>query len=251
MLKRLLFGTIVALGLVTVSFAQSVVVTPRKVTYRRPRPIASHKRTFTVTYPRVRAATPAVSRKIEAAIDPVKVLELNLRDELRDTQWLEEAGYEVTNNYLGILAVTLSANGTAAYPDGFERYVVVDVRTGARLRPADVFTNLTGLAAMVKQAQQKEVNQAVIDIKKEDPENDNPASLFENTDFKVENLDRYAVGQNGVTFYYDYEFPHVIQALQPEGRYAFTWAQMKPFVKAGGPFLLFGTTNHEKVNNAH
>lgn len=234
MIKRLLFGIALAICFVTVSSAQSVVVTPRKVTYRRPRPIASHKRTFTVTYPRVRAATPAVSRKIEAAIDPIKVLGIKLNEELREFQWLEEAGYEINYNKNGILAATLSANGTAAYPDGFEKYVVVDQKTGSPARPADVFSNLNGLAAMVKEAQKAEIATALVEIKKEDPENDNPASLFESSDFKVSDLDQYTVDEKGVTFIYDYGFPHVIQALQPEGHYVFTWAQMKPFVKNDG-----------------
>lgn len=239
MKKRLLFGIVLAVALVTVSSAQSVVITPRKVTYRRPRPIASYKRTFKVTYPRVRAATPALSRKLEAAIDPVKVLEININEEIREMQWLEEAGYEVKYNQNGILAVTVSANGIAAYPDGFERYVVVDTKSGARVKAADVFTDLPALATKVKAVQQAEVASALVEIKKEDPENDNPAMFFESTDFKVENLDSFLVDDKGVTFIYDYGFPHVAQALQPEGRYAFTWSELKPFVKTGGLFGRF------------
>jgi hypothetical protein len=234
MTKRLLYSIALVLALATVSFAQSVTVTPNKITYRRPRPISSFKRTFTVTYPRVRAATPALSRKIEAAINPITVLEIKLNEEMRETQWLEEAGYEVTYNKNGILAATLSANGTAAYPDGFERYAVVDTKTGARQRPADVFTDLPGLAAKVKAAQRAEIAGAIVEIKKEDPSTEDPASLFETSDFKVADLGPFMVDDKGVTFIYDYGFPHVIEALQPEGHYAFTWAEIKPFIKTGG-----------------
>lgn len=239
MIKRLLPSLLLAVAFVTVSFAQSVVVTPRKVTYRRPRPIAAHKRTFKIAYPRVRAATPALSRKLEAAIDPVKVLEINLTEEIREFQWLEEAGYEVNYNKNGILAVTLSANGTAAYPDGFERYAVVDAKSGARVKAADVFTDLASLAAKVKTAQQTEVADALVEIKKEDPDNENPGMFFESTDFKVADLDSFLVDDKGVTFIYDYGFPHVAQALQPEGHYAFTWVDLKLFVKADGIFSRF------------
>jgi hypothetical protein len=33
---------------------------------------------------------------------------------------------------------------------------------------------------------------------------------------------------------YDPEFPRVIQALQPDGSYFFTYAELKPFIKPGG-----------------
>ena len=37
-----------------------------------------------------------------------------------------------------------------------------------------------------------------------------------------------------MTFKYDYGFPHVIQALQPEGKFFFTWEQLRPFLVPGG-----------------
>lgn len=239
MKTRILTIAIIILGLAATALAQRVTVTPRKVTYRRPKPIQTFKKTFIITYPRVKASTPAFSRKIEAAINPVTVLGLNMKDEMSDIQWLEEAGYEVNYNKSSILSVTLSANGTAAYPDGFERYVAVDLKTGSRIKPDDAFTDLPGLAAMVKKTQKAEIAAAIIEIRKEDPETEDPASLFKDSDFTVKELKEFTVGDNGVTFIYDYGFPHVIQALQPEGHYFMTWQQVKPFLKTNGPFGRF------------
>ena len=95
----------------------------------------------------------------------------------------------------------------------------------------DVFVKLSELAAKGKQRQAAEIKKAILEIKKEDPEEENPASLFENTDFTVENLDKFSVSDKGITFWYDYGFPHVILALQPEGRYFFSWAELKPFIR--------------------
>lgn len=239
MKTRILAIAIIILGLAAAALAQSVTVTPRKVTYRRPKPIQKFKKTFVITYPRVKASTPALSRKIQAAIDPVTVLGLNMKDEMSEIQWLEEAGYEVVYNKNGILSVTLSANGTAAYPDGFERYVAVDLKAGTRIQPSDVFTDLPGLTTLVKKTQKAEIAAAIIEIKKEDPETEDPASLFKDSDFTTKELKEFMVGDNGVTFVYDYGFPHVIQALQPEGRYFITWQQLKPFLKTNGPFARF------------
>ena len=218
----------------TLAFSQSVVITPKKVTYKRPKPISEYKKLFTVTYPKVKAATPALSKKIETAISYEKNNNLDIKDEINDTQWLEDASYTVNYNKHNVLDITLTSEGSGAYPSTFNKTVVVDLKTGNKVKPIDVFTNLSGLAAMCKKAQQAEIKKAIIDIKKENPDEENPADLFKESNFTVKNLDEFSVNDKGVTFIYDYGFPHVIQALQPDGQYFFTWAQLKPYIKRGG-----------------
>jgi hypothetical protein len=79
------------------------------------------------------------------------------------------------------------------------------------------------------------VAEGIVEIKKDpDMKETDPASLFESTNFTVADLNEFSVGDNGVSFIYDYGFPHVIQALQPGGSYFFTWTQLKPYIKPGG-----------------
>jgi len=216
------------------ALSQSVIITPKKTVYRRPKPISSYKRTFSMRYPRVTGLTPALNKKIQTSISYEKVSSFNLKEELGETQWLEEADYKVNYNKNGLLDITLTMDGSGAYPSGFSRTVVVDLKTGNRVLPQDVFMNLTGLAAMCKKVQKAEIKKSIADIRKENPDEENPESLFQDADFKVENLREFSVGDAGVTFIYDYGFPHVIEALQPEGHFFFTWRQMKPYVKQGG-----------------
>ena len=49
--------------------------------------------------------------------------------------------------------------------------------------------------------------------------------------FKIENLDDFSVGARGITFLYDAGYPHVIQAFEPEGKYFFSYAELKPYIK--------------------
>ncbi len=219
-----------------VGFAQTVVITPKKVTYKRPKPITEDKKSFTIAYPKVKAATPALSKKIEAAISYESNLELNLKEELNDTQWLEEADYKVGYNKNGVLSIELWMAGTAAYPDSMTKYVDVNLVTGAKAKPADAFTNLTGLLAKVNKAKDTEVVNAIIDTKK-DPENKDAdiESMFkESEEYNKLSLDQFSVSDKGVTFHHDYGFAHVVQALQPPGEFFFTWAELKPYIKAGG-----------------
>lgn len=222
------------------SFAQSVTITSRKITYKRPKPSVDYKKTFTVNYPRVKAATPALSKKIETTISYAKVSNLNIQEELGEIQWLEEADYLVNYNKHGMLDITLSLSGSGAYPSTFNKTVVVDLKTGNRLRPADIFTNLTGLAAKIKKLQQAEIRKAREDYKKDPDSADfDGAEYFDNADFTAENLAEFSVSDDGVTFLYEYGFPHVVKALEPDGTFLLGWTQLKPFIKPGGLLARF------------
>ncbi|HTK36989.1 MAG TPA: hypothetical protein VL325_00730, partial [Pyrinomonadaceae bacterium] len=221
------------------AFGQSVVIKPRTVTYKRPKPIDEYKKTFTITYPKVAGLNAAVSKKLESSISYEKAADVNVKDELGDIQWLEEATYKVNYNKNGILDITLSVSGSGAYPSSYDRTVVVNLATGDRVTPADVFTNLAGLAAKCRRIQQAEVKRSLADIKKNEPDAEDPESLFAEAKFTTENLKEFTVSDRGVAFLYDYGFPHVLQALQPDGRYLIPWREMKPFIKPGGLLARF------------
>jgi hypothetical protein len=56
--------------------------------------------------------------------------------------------------------------------------------------------------------------------------------------FKRSNLDDFSISDKGLTFLYDAEFPHVVQALQPAGEYFFSYAELRPYIRREG---LLGT----------
>lgn len=228
---KFLLCLLFVLALSSVSFAQSVKVTPRKITYKRPKPIVDFKKSFTVIYPKISGLTPALNKKVETAVSYEKNFHFNLKEEISKVQWLEEASYKVDYNKNGILGVTLTLSGTGAYPSAYDKPVIVNLKNGNKIQPADVFIKLKELAAKAKKAQQNEIKKALIEIKKEYPDEESPVDFFQNADFTAENLNEFTISNKGVTFWYDYGFPHVAKALQPEGRYFFSWAELKPFIK--------------------
>jgi hypothetical protein len=240
-MKIKIFFVLVAAAVCTcAAAAQNVVITPKKTTYRRPKAEMDFKRTFTIRRPIVKAATPALSTKITRAISPESVLQINMKEELGEYQWLEEADYKVLYNANGIICVSLWMTGTAAYPDTVTHRVVVDMRTGNRVRVAEVFQNLPGLAGMIRKAQKIEIAKAIEEIKKQpDAGEVDPSELFSESNYTAADLKEFSVNADGVTFYYDYGFPHVIEALQPAGEFKFTWSRLKPFVKPGGLLARF------------
>lgn len=225
---------------VSVSYAQSVVITPKETVYTRRKPMSEFKKSFTVTYPKVRAANPALSKKIETAISYEKNNSLNIKEELGEMQWLEEASYEVNYNKNGILDITLSMTGSGAYPSTFSKTVVINSKTGNVVRADEVFINLPELAAKVSQAQQMEIRKAQTEYKK-DPESADfdGSEYFGNAKFTTKQLENFSISDKGVTFNYNYGFPHVVLALEPDGKYFYSWAELKPHIKRGGLLARF------------
>ncbi len=213
------------------AFGQNVVITKKKETVKRPRPTSEYKASFDLERPVVKAATPAVSRLIEQNLSYEKNFELSIKEETTDIQWLDEATFEIEHNGGGIISARLSISGSAAYPDGVTKYVVLDAKTGRKLTANDVFIDLSGLLKLVLTKQEAEVKEASDEIKDEDPE---VVDYFDGRRIDVEGLDHFSVSADGVAFHYDYAFPHVIQAYEPEGKFEFTWAEIKGHIKPSG-----------------
>lgn len=218
-------------------WAQSVVITPRRTVYRRPKPLHDFKLTFTIRRPIARAATPALSRRITQSISPEKILEFSIREELTEYQWLEEVDYKVLFNRDGVLCVEQWMTGTGAYPDSVTRTVVVDIKTGVRATIESSFRDLAKLATLIRKAQVAEIASATKEMRS-DPDA-RPEELFRETNFTVSDFRDFAVDARGVTFMYDYGFPHVLEALEPAGKFHFTWAELKPFIRTDGLLARF------------
>lgn len=233
-MKIILLAAFTTVFLYLPAYSQ-VTVTGKMMTYARPRPIMDVKKTFTVNHPKVKASTPALSRKIERLISHETVLGVNIKEEIGEIQWLEEADFAVVHNANDVLTVKLWINGTGAYPSGSTKVVVVDTKRGVRLTPAMVFSDLKGLAAMVQKDLEKEIAAGIQRMKNEpDIGEIKPEDLFEDKRFQIEDLDGFSVGANGVTFTYNYDFPHVIEAFEPGGSFTYSWAQLRPYIKATG-----------------
>lgn len=222
------------------TFAQSVKITSRKTVYKRKNPEASdYKRTFTITYPKVSGVSAALIKKIEANLSFEKAFEFSLRDEISTSYGLDSADFTVLYNKFGILNVELSEDVSGAYPSTYNKSVVINTKTGERVKAADIFTKLSELAAKVKKSQAAEIKKGIALLKKENIDAENAAEYFNNTDYKTENLDDFSVSDKGITFRYDYEFAHAMLALQPDGRFFYSWAQLKPFIKRDGLLARF------------
>src|SRR6266566_2551097 len=100
------------------------------------------------------------------------------------------------------------------------------------------FNRLDLLAAMVDLELQREITRIVKD-NKDSVEKEAVDGAFDDLKFEATNLDEFSVGPKGITFLYDAGFPHVITALEPKGRYFFSYSYLKPYIKRDGPLGQF------------
>lgn len=240
-----LLGLMAIFAFASIAFAQTVTITPKKTVYTRKGKVSfKEKRRFTVTYPIVSGTIPAATKKkLENTISYWRVFQTTLSENLSENDWLSEAYYEVNYNKNGILDIALTQEGSAAYPDSHTFNLVVNLKTGEQVKFADItkVETLTKLAEMTNRKLKTEKKEIVESIKndKETYKNDKEQQDFDikminDLSFSAENFDEFSVNDKGMTIFYDAGFPHVIQALQPNGRYFFTWAELKPFIKADG-----------------
>ena len=191
-------------------------------------------------------SNPSVLRNVRATLDLKNVFGTSLA-EYRQDAWLEELDFKVNYNKRHILDISFWQSGTGAYPDTHHAHFAVSLRTGDVLKAQDVFepASLYALAGMAHEKLRAEVAQQ-IKVVEEDKELSADADglngikeQLSGLSFNVEHLDNFEVGDAGLTFLYDAGFPHVIQAIQPDGRYFFTYAQLAPYVRRDGPLGVF------------
>lgn len=238
-LRILLLSLLIAAP--ALSLVGQVTITAKKVVYTRPKPIAGFKKSFTITYPKVKAATLALSRKIEAALSYEKLFDFKLQEELTEIQWLEDATYDVHYNANGVLSVSLTIEGSGAYSSVATRRIVVNASTGKRVQPVDVFLNTEELLAALVRMKDTEVQKAKEELKSDpDTKNEDFSGFFNDAEtYHKVSLSEFEINENGVTFHHNYGFPNVAKAIQPPGEFFMTWQDLKPFIRLDGLLASF------------
>ncbi len=218
------------------SQTSSVVITPKKVNYAR-KGVERHRRFVSIRYPILSGALkPAVKTKLDNSISYWRNFETTLKESLSET-WLSSLDYEVNYNKNGILHITLIMEGVGAYPSTSLANLVINLKTGERVKFTDIFKqdSLAKLAEMTDKKLQEEKREIYERIDEGDESQEDKKYLKEEVEklkFTIEDLDEFSVSDKGVTILYDAGFRHAIQALQPEGRYLFSYNELQPFIKS-------------------
>lgn len=198
------------------------------------------RKTAIVVYPVISGLTdPAVLRRVRAILEFKNIFDYSLQ-EYREDSWLSEFGYEVNYNSNYLLDITFNQSGLAAYPDEQSKHFLINLKNGRVVKAVDAFEsdNLNELVAMVDAELQQEIQTLGKEVT--DPEEKQTLQdAYSNLKFEMKDLDDFSVGPKGITFLYDAGFPHVIKALEPQGRYFFPYAKLRRYIKREGPLGQF------------
>lgn len=225
--------------------AQSIAVTSRKVVYKRTgRDVPKHKRTFEVRHLVFKGRSLVVSRRLKAGTDYWKVFDMNLAENLRDDHWLSSFDFVVKYNKHNILDVWLVMEGVGAYPDGSIAYRVFDLRTGMRLDYRDLFlaSRFDGLTKAIRETiKRSEASEASDDVRQmlSDRRENEPEFNPKPDEIDLDDLAGFSISDRGVTFIYDYGYPHVAEALEPSNELFLSYAELKEFIRPDGLLARF------------
>ncbi|MBD2717010.1 hypothetical protein KBK19_18335 [Microvirga sp. STR05] len=165
----------------------------------------------------------------------------------RDQKGFVGARYEVLYNDHGLLSVALTSDLLGAYASSVTRHATFELRTGRLLEVRDLLADTLAL----RQRWQESINRRVADhisklpteyaqldapllaeVKRRLHWNDSTlTSQLEGDDPRFYD---FALTPFGLTLYYDFGFPHVLEALQPETDYLFSYATLTPWLKPRG-----------------
>lgn len=219
----------------------SVVIQKRRIVLVRTgkfiRDFPERKRAI-VSYPViVGPKNSPVLRKVRALFDFKNIFDTSLAEYRADT-WLSEFDYKVNYNRNFILDVTFMQDGIGAYPDTHTKHFAINLRNGELIKAADAFdsSSLDALAEMVDKKLQTENQETTRDS---GDDRETATDLLKDLKFKASNLEEFSISDKGITFLYDAEFPHVVQAFQPAGEYFFSYAELKRYIKRDGPLGVF------------
>jgi len=247
LLLTLLFFLCAVTGITQTRATDRVILRPRRVVLVRTGEIARNfpeRKRAIVVYPIVSGLSDAaVLRRVRSALDIKNAFGSTLAD-YRGDAWLSEFGYKVNYNADYLLDITFTQSGMGAYPDDQDRHILINLRDGSVVTAADVFepNKLDALAQLVDRELQREIGKLEAENLTGITDADERKSIndaYANLKYERANLDEFSVSRSGVTFLYDAGFPHVIQALEPQGRYFFSYKTLKDYLRRDGLLAKF------------
>ena len=203
-----------------------------------------NRKTAVITYPVISGLKPQTLRKVRELLSFKNIFDYSMA-EYRSDPWLSEFSYVVNHNEDFLLDLTFTQSGMAAYPDEQSKHFLIDLRNGKAVLAADAFQ--TDKLATLATAVDEKLQQEIAGLRKENASSaDRDAAekvsvndAYDILKFEPKDLDNFSVSNSGITFLYDAGFPHVIKALEPKGRYFFSYTELRSFIRTTGPLGQF------------
>jgi hypothetical protein len=202
----------------------SCVVTPQQVL-----------KDSNLTIPVVSLANKNISDVMNAELDIEKISGYSLQ-ELEEQKKEQEDGipgglvsvsYEVEKNHDYVLSLRCYMEACGAYCSNWNIEKCFDLKTGKLIKIDDIIQP-SSMNALIKICNQK-LN-AQVDAAKEEHKKDmsrDDMEIYEGIAFVKENLANFVINDEGITFQYNFDFPHVMAFAEPNRYITVTKDELK------------------------
>ncbi|PWT94136.1 MAG: hypothetical protein C5B53_13800 [Candidatus Melainabacteria bacterium] len=153
--------------------------------------------------------------------------------------------YDVDYNKNYLLDLDITFDGVSAYDWRSTHHSLIDLRTGKRLLAKDVFlpSALGKVQKLASIEMRREAKKAVKDYSDlsgiEASERQSGLNYLRDEiaqhSFSRKDLNYFAVGDEGITFIYEWDFPHVSRCFEPSGLFFVPYTALRPYIQKDGP----------------
>lgn len=196
--------------------------------------------TKTITWPIIKNLNPkSLTDNINNTLDFNKTTGTNIAEIKSNPQGITSTYYEVNYDQNNILSLSIFVENTGAYISTFTYNYSFDLTTGQPISSTVIFSpdKTNSLITLLNSRLQTNINQA---LKRTDCPPDLNVELESNKkyyphygNFSSDDLD-FRITYTGIEFIYNFHFPHVILACEPDSIISLTYSQLKDFIRFDG-----------------
>jgi hypothetical protein len=188
-----------------------------------------------ITIPIVSLDNKTVSDLINAELDLEKISGYSMKELEEQKKEQKEGGmqglvsvsYEVEKNHDYVLSIRCYMEACGAYCSNWNTERSFDLKTGRLIKIEDLIQP-SSIDALIKICNQK-LN-AQVDAAKEEHKKDmsrDDMEIYEGLAFVKENLSNFIIDDEGITFHYFFDFPHVMAFAEPNPYITVTKDELK------------------------
>jgi len=149
---------------------------------------------------------------------------------------LVSADFKVDGNVRNVLSLTIQQEWLGAYIDISNTYLNFNSNTGAAVAITDILTeaSLPVIASRLDEVLQARIATLKTELAAEIASGEIEATQWDELHVTAADLAAFSTTNEGITFHYDPGFPHVIQALEPDGDFKVTIDELDPAINLEG-----------------
>ena len=153
--------------------------------------------------------------------------------------------YQIHYDGNNILSLSVTVDRLGAYPSSSTTHHSFNLQTGFELKAEEIFKSakLDELTKKINEQLQSYIEVAKPEAEKQDWQL-NPDDFKH--EFSKKHINNFILTTEGVTFFYNFDFPHAVKAAEPKSDIAFSYEELADFFSEEGLLHAFAAQSESK-----